>query len=254
MFWNGEEPTDIDKYLTFIRYANDHYGKMSRSINWYFDGGEPLDFIEFNKIVKECKTNFNKIEVSTNGGSLWMDWWALEPYIDTLNLSVHYWQNEFLINYIIENFLKKKKSIKVIVPIRAKYFYYDFQKAQDIEKRYNISVIKQRLDNEEYTDDQQIILLGKEGFENLKKKVIKWWTTHREEFLSNHPILTGKKCNEGIEILKINEQGWANGADCGNTSFGNIWNKNFKLPNDPQICKVMACIEPNDQWITKFID
>jgi len=164
--WNANKPDDVEKYLQFVKYTNTHYGKMGRSIDWYFDGGEPLDFIEFSKILKECKTENNNIEVNTNGGSLWMDWWTLEPYVDKLNLSYHYWQNPSLINYIIEMFLEKKKSIKLIVPIRADYFQNDYNRALDLENRYKIVVSKQYLNNEDYSDDQKIILLGKEEFEN----------------------------------------------------------------------------------------
>jgi organic radical activating enzyme len=252
--WNGEEPADIEKYLQFIKYVNEHYDKMGRIIDWYFDGGEPLDFFDFNKILKECKKENNKIKVNTNGGSLWMDWWVLEPYIDKLNLSYHYWQNPSLINFIIEIFLEKKKNINLIVPIRAKYFQNDYNRAINLENNYSIKINKQFLNDEDYSDDQKLILLGKERFENLKKSVVKFWGTHKEEFLENFPIQTGKKCNEGIEILKISGGGWTGGGDCRNTSFGNIWFENFKLPDQPQICKMMACIEPDDQWITKFTD
>lgn len=252
--WNGEEPFDIQLYLNFAEKAIKHYESLNRIIDWNINGGEPLDLFDLPMLLKLCKREDNCIEITTNGGKLWIDWWALEPYIDRLNLSFHYWQHPNLIDYIVDMFLKKQKFINVIVPIRSKYFEEDIKKCQELEQRFNIQPNKLIISGEDYSDEQSIFLMGKDVFEESKTHVIKFWSTHKEDFLQNNPIYTGKPCNEGIEILKISEKGFVSGSNCGNSSYGNIWNNDFKFPVGPQPCRKMACIDSEDQTITKFLD
>ena len=98
----GAEPPETKDYVRVANLLIDAYKNMGREITWSFDGGEPLDMNDIVVLLKLCRTNGKYMELTTNGGKLWMDWWAIEPYVDKLNLTYHYWQNPSLINYIIE--------------------------------------------------------------------------------------------------------------------------------------------------------
>jgi hypothetical protein len=120
---------------------------MGRKIDWSFNGGEPLDMDDIVMLLKLCRTNSNSMELNTNGGKLWMDWWAIEPYVDRLNLTYHYWQNPKLIKYIIDTFKEKKKPININVPVRPDYFDEDMDRASLLEEECNMVIPKYILYN-----------------------------------------------------------------------------------------------------------
>lgn len=258
--WGGEQPRNIEYYLNFAERANQHFDQLGRIIDWIFNGGEPLDMFDFPQLLKLCKRDNNKIELTTNGGRMWLDWWAIEPYVDNLNLSWHYWQNPNLIKYIVELYVEKKKQIVVTVPIRHTDFDEDYTKAEHIRNTYNIPVNKLLLiENMDwikgyypYTAEQIELINGPGSSVQKKMLVDETFQERHERMLSISPSFTGKKCNAGIEILNIGAQGFTSGASCTNTHLGNIWDSDFQFISEPQVCKMMACMNPEDQKITKF--
>lgn len=259
-FWGGESPQHFENYLSVAKNIIDHFLKLNRKINWTFTGGEPLELFELPAILKLCKDYNSNITLHTNGGKLWLDWFALESHIDNLILSYHYWQNFNLIKFIIQTFLSKKKQIILNVPIRPDYFNDDLKRALNIEQLFDINVNKIPLyKNAEmyegllnYSDDQLEILFGKNWLINHKntKKMSYAETSHLNVISS--PIYTGKKCNAGIEKLHITANGWVLGSNCNNTNMGNIFNGSYMLFFEPQICNMQSCVSIEDQKITKF--
>jgi MoaA/NifB/PqqE/SkfB family radical SAM enzyme len=259
--WGGGTPNEITQYLLVTKKIIDHYAELGRIVDWTFNGGEPLEMFDFPMMLKLCKEHRGSVELHTNGGKIWLDWWAIEPYVDKLNLSYHYWQNSKLIEFIIDQFIKNSKSINIIVPIRPDHFNDDINRALSIEKKYGIVVSKSALYKEasqsiglfDYTDEQLRIIRG----ESLVEENIHYKETtlaeRFEEKIKENPTYTGMNCNVGIEHLNISHTGWVSGSQCNNTSFGNIWKDNFNLPVGPSICKMQACIHPGDQQITKFL-
>lgn len=258
--WGGEEPRNIELYLDFAQRANEHFDSLGRSIDWKFNGGEPLDMFDLPQLLKLCKRDNNIIELTTNGGRMWLDWWAIEPHVDVLNLSYHYWQNPSLIKYIIELYIEKKKQINVTVPIRHTEFDEDYNKAITIQNIYNIPVSKLLLiENMDwmtgyysYTPEQIDLINGPGSSQNRKMLVDETFQQHHERLLLISPSFTGKKCNVGIEKINISAQGYASGANCTNTPLGNIWEADFQFIKEPQICKMKACMDSEDQKIMKF--
>lgn len=259
-FKNGNNLKSVEDYLTICKMIINHYRSMDRNITWVFDGGEPLEISSFPRLLKMCKEHDGTIELTTNGGRLWIDWWAIEPYIDNLNLTYHYWQNHYLIEFIIQTFQKNNKVININVPIRPEFFDWDIDRSARIEAKYNISVNKIQLYRDasqvrglyDYTDDQLRILKGESLVEERKHFEE---TSHHEraiEVVNQSPSFTGKLCNTGIEILKIDYLGWVKGSNCGNTHLGNIWQNDFALPTSPSRCNKIVCTDNEDKQITKF--
>lgn len=255
---NGPEPRDISEYKQAILKLITHYNSLGRNIYWNFNGGEPLDMFDFTEILKICKENNGKIELTTNGGKLWLDWWAIEPHVDILHLTFHYWQNFNLIKYIIQTFQKNNKNIDLIIPLRPKeHFNTDWEKACEIEQEFNMVVKKlplNKVDNFEYldyTEDQFEKMFGKDWVdENIKKT--KTIAQQFQQILDSNPSYTDKLCNVGIEFLTIEAEGWVRGSICNNLHLGNIWKEDFFLPTQPSKCKMLSCIHTEDQKITKF--
>ena len=105
--WGGVEPRHISDYLHITQKLISHYLSLGRKIDWEFTGGEPLDMFDFPMILKLCKENGGNIKLNSNGGKMWLDWWAIEPHVDELNLTYHYWQKAPLIKFILDAFQNK---------------------------------------------------------------------------------------------------------------------------------------------------
>ena len=288
----GPEPHETKDYVRVANLLIDAYTTMGRQINWTFNGGEPLDMDDIVVLLKLCRTNGTSLTLNTNGGKLWMDWWAIEPYVDNLILTYHYWQNPNLMKYIIDTFQNKNKKFSVTVPIRPDGFEEDMARAKEIETNHNIKVNRSSLYNYadrgagmfNYTRDQLYLMSGMTPPKPpppkppappvpivkpivvvpppppppppLVKEQIKeqttTWIERHQEKINTNPVYTGQLCNVGIEKLIITHQGWVSGSDCGNQPLGNIWNDGWLPPTGPQVCTMQACVSKSDQKITKF--
>jgi len=259
-FRGGELPRGILEYTEATRKIIDHYDSLGRKIDWIFSGGEPLDMFDFPMMLKLCKERGGNIDLTTNGGKLWLDWWAIEPHIDNLHLSYHYWQNPKLIHFIIQAFQKAGKRIDITVPMRPDHFEEDLKRATDIESEFNIVVSKSILYKEAdqnfgmylYEDHQLRIIRGEELVQEHKHQHEITFAERFEEKVNSNPSYTGQLCNLGIEKLTISHTGWVRGSNCNTTQFGNLWDGSFALPTGPQPCVMVACIDGSDQQITKF--
>lgn len=139
----GDKPPETSDYLRVANLLIDSYLiKQNRQINWVFNGGEPLDMDDIAMLLKLCRTNGNSMTLHTNGGKLWMDWWAIEPYVDTLHLTFHYWQSPSLIKYIVDTFQTKGKRINVTSPIRHDNVQQDIDRVMELEETLGIIITK----------------------------------------------------------------------------------------------------------------
>lgn len=258
-FRGGELPRNILEYLDVTTKMIDHYDSLGRKIDWAFNGGEPLDMFEFPMILKLCKERGGNIDLTTNGGRLWLDWWAIEPHVDQLHLTYHYWQNPKLIQFIIQAFQKANKHIDIMVPIRPDYFDEDLKRALDIEAEFNLVVSKTVLYNEAdpvggmfpYTEQQLRIMRGEELVQEQQYYEETTFQERYEDKIKENPVYTGYLCNVGIEKLVISHLGWMSGSNCNDKPLGNIWT-NMQLPSAPHKCGMRACVDGSDQIITKF--
>lgn len=278
----GLHPETKD-YIQVINTIVNAYTAAGRTIDWFIDGGEPLDMDDIVTILKLCRTNGTSLMLSTNGGKLWVDWWAIEPYVDSLKLTYHYWQNPALMKYIIDTFREKGKPIEVLVPIRpGEHFRSDITRATALESECNFYVSKTLLYKEAdqtaglfpYTHED----LNKIYFWNLPfkdrirqpqanpadintfspeaKAKVKFdsstWDTRYQEKHQTSPKFTGQLCNAGVERLHIGHLGWVSGSCCGNQSMGNIWQSGWYPSISPQKCSMLSCAVEFDRTITKF--
>jgi organic radical activating enzyme len=259
-YWEGGLPRDINSYLRATQQIIDHYKSIGREIDWTFSGGEPLEMFDFPAILKLCKENGGTIDITTNGGKLWLDWWAIEPNIDSLHLTYHYWQNPNLMKFIIQTFTNKNKSFKVSVPIRSAEFDADMDRASALEQATGIAVnrtplyvmfeINMGLIN--YTVPQLTRLMGEEWVKhNVSDLPPLTFGETQAARVQSSPVFSGRLCNVGIERLNISSSGHISGSNCNTAHLGSVWGT-MELPTGPQPCKMQACINADDQLITKF--
>jgi organic radical activating enzyme len=270
----GEYPEENWDYVKIANLIVDHYNnKLNRNIDWTFDGGEPLDLHNIARILKTAKADSNSVTLHSNGGKLWMDWWAIEPYVDTLNLSYHYWQKLELIKYIADIFKEKNKRLILKMPVRPDFFDEDMERVNVTERDLKITVTKVVLYNNassgggmfKYSKEQLMILSGikpsqisktsEQKINLIKEKKdfeTKPYDQRLQEKINSSPSYLGKLCNVGIEKLRISYNGYVNGSNCNNQPLGNIWQEGWIPPAGPQVCAMTACMNPEDRKITKF--
>ena len=284
----GLEPPETKDYIRIANLLIDSYTKMGRQINWTFNGGEPLDMNDIVTLLKLCRENGNSMTLHTNGGKLWMDWWAIEPYVDRVYLTYHYWQNPALMKYIINTFQEKRKELILMVPIRPDYFEEDMDRAEAIEKVTYKHVTKFKLYNNadysagmfSYLPVQLAIMQGviprvknidpveketEEVVETVEEKIdnssdvkeLKYfqnttWQQRYDDKMNSNPSYAGRLCNVGVENLHIGHLGWVRGSDCNNQPMGNIWHEGWMSPTGPQVCGMRVCESESDRKITKF--
>jgi organic radical activating enzyme len=260
-FWGGNKPRLYEDYYTAASNIINHYTSIGRSLDWTFTGGEPLEILSLPSILKLCKESQGTTEMTTNGGTLWLDWWAIEPYVDKLHLTYHYWQSSSLIKFIIRAFNGKNKSFHITVPVRPIEFDEDMKRADELEQECGLIVTRAPLYKAadsilgplDYTILQLERLFGKEWVENRFRQQVKMTYSEKfQEILNANPSYTGKLCNVGIEFIRINHGGWVAGSYCNTAHLGNLWNGTLNLPKGPQPCKMISCINHEDQQITKF--
>lgn len=277
----GLQPYETNEYLRVANAIIDSYSfKRNRKLEWSFTGGEPLDIEGLVPLLKLCKSVDSYVILHTNGGTLWMDWWAIEPYVDQVVLTFHYWQNTALMKYIIDVFKEKGKPFSITAPIRPNYTREDARRAAELESMTGLLIEKTQL----YVRADPAV--GMLNYSELELRTIEWynlpkdkrivrpveewgpggvlvkekklfqetsWEDRYNDTYSKHPSFTGKLCNAGIEYLFIGSTGWASGSACNNASLGNVWNAGWAPPETPQTCTMISCIHESDQKITKFI-
>ena len=249
-FREGNYPDESWDYIKVVNLLVNHYNNnLNRIIRWNFDGGEPLDLHNIARILNTAKSKKNHITLNTNGGKLWMDWWAIEPAVDNLILTYHYWQSASLINYIVDMFKDKNKEIIVKVPIRPTHFDDDMKRLEILEQEKEIPVLKHLLYQGEFMSGPRYVY-SKEQLSRITQS--KFQTIIPKEETQTKPSYLGTLCNAGIEKLYISHLGFVNGSMCRNITLGNIWLGNWEPPTQPQICGMMACTDLDDQKITKF--
>jgi organic radical activating enzyme len=265
----GTNLPETEEYIRITNLLIDHYNKkLGRKISWVINGGEPLDINDIAMLLKLFRTNSESLTLHTNGGRLWMDWWAIEPYVDNLVLTFHFWQNPALIKYIIQTFTDKNKQIQINAPIRPGSVKEDLERVENLEKEAEYKIPKRLLyingDNAagllNYSqDDLRLIDIsnvvsahqGPSAVEQKNYYDNTTWDQRYFNIYSKNPVYAGQYCNAGIERLYIGAQGWVTGSSCNNQPLGNIF-QNFNLPDGPQKCGMISCINGDDQKITKF--
>ena len=269
----GPVPPDVKEYIRIANLIIDSYvKKQGRKLNWIFDGGEPLDMDDIAMFLKSLHEHSQSISLHTNGGKLWVDWWAIEPYVNRVKLTFHHWQNTALARYIIQLYRSKNKPITVTAPVRHSNVKEDLEKIESLEKDAEIKIVKTLLyiqgdsnaglmpytsEDLERIDVSNGIIKETQHTSALGQKIYFEKTTWDQRYnnrIKENPSYSGKLCNAGIERLHIGPQGWVSGSQCNNMSLGNIWKPDWKPLVGPQTCTMQACTHPSDQSITKFID
>jgi len=245
---NRNNPTykTLDEYLTVVDKLQ-NYGdrKNIPKLSWKFKGGEPLHFTNFNILLRNVKAKTSYVTVETSGGQTWFDLYSVVDYIDNLILTHHYWQEQTVLDFLIDVAADKEKEIKIFVPMlpgviketRAKMLPY-------IEA--GLSITEQLMTNstggphEKYTMKDLNIFYGRpEDWVPPPAEPTPVWVDPRIQ--NGSPVYTGKQCWAGVDYLYIDSKGFPKGSECGGRDMKNVFDPDWTPEFTSFACPMMFC-------------
>jgi organic radical activating enzyme len=241
-----------DDYIRVINLLQ-NYGQRSLmpKINWKFTGGEPLQFPNFNILLKEIKNKNSHLSVETSGGESWFNVMEISELVDELIITHHYWQNETVLNFIIDTMKEQQKKIKVIIPMLPD----KINECRNIAHRLKdlgVDAIEQLLLNEQggtieqYSPRDLNIFYGRpEDWVPPPPPEVPVWIDPRID--DGAPVYTGLPCWAGVDYLYIDSKGFAKGSECGGRELFNVFDLGWVPPDTSFACPMMFCRSDKDK-------
>jgi hypothetical protein len=254
----GELDKSLDQYITIIeKLQNTRYNHHSK-IYWKIGGGEPLHFPHLGTLLKKMGEKPAIIQLDTSGDDTWFSLYGVLNHINIVNLTYHVWQNDDIVDLILEQCQEKNVSVSIQVPLIP---------GQIIQSRERV----QRFKNLGYTCNEQLLYdTSRElyhGYSMLDKNRILGRPDNWEPesvvhdankpnpnyidlrvVNNNDPVYTGLPCYAGVDWLYINPKGFVSHSQCGGRSeHFNAFDPNWQPPNDHFPCSVNQCRHDNDR-------
>jgi organic radical activating enzyme len=237
-----------EEYLHVIDLLQ-NYGNRSSipKLNWKFKGGEPLQFPNFNILLKQIKSKDSYITVETAGGTSWFDIMEISGNIDSIVLTYHYWQNESVLDYIVDMMQDQQKQLKIKIPMLPGKMNECKQLARSLRDK-DVNVTEQLLMNEDglvignYSMIDLNIFYGRpEDWvpEPAPAVTAPVWIDPRID--DGSPVYTGKPCWAGVDYLYISSKGFTSGSECGGREIGNVFEPGWTPPDAPFPCSMLFC-------------
>lgn len=250
-----------EEYLHVIDLLQNHGQRASiPKLSWKFKGGEPLQFTNFNILLKQIKTKDSHIAVETSGGNSWFDIMEISGNIDELILTHHYWQNTTVLDYLVDSMQEQNKKIKVFVPMLP-------------DKMYECKDIVKSLKDRGVDTIEQLLLNDQGGaIENYSMRDLNIFYGRPEDWMpppppppvprgpndpdpvwvdpridDGAPVYTGKSCWAGVDYMYIDVKGWVRGSDCGGRDLGNVFEPGWTPPDSSFACPMMFCRSAADK-------
>lgn len=246
-----------EEYLTVIEKLQISRYKNAKSIKWKLSGGEPLQFPGLSQLLKKIKSQPSYVRLDTSGGSTWFDLIETKEYVDHYKLTHHHWQNESVLNFIIDFCIENNKKLNVVIPLYPGKIFEDREKIQKL----NLSGI----------DTQELILRDETnpgnywaGYskvdinrifgrpdnwvpedEPIKKEPV--YVDLSKPPADDSPSYTGQGCFAGVDYLYISHKGYTAGSECGGRDIGNVFDAYWVAPDAMFNCCVNYCRFQSDR-------
>jgi organic radical activating enzyme len=267
---NNPDFKTIEEYLAVVDKLQ-NYGQRASipEINWKFEGGEPIQFPNFNILLRQVKSKPGKVSIETSAGNSWFDILGVVDYLDAMTLTHHYWQDVTVLDYIIDLSKERNIELDIIVPLlpgKIKENRSLIQKYQGL----GVNIREQLLVNEygsmtkDYSWRDINLIQGRpEDWEPepppptpapVPSQVVPTppvvkpdpkWVDPR---MSNgNPSYTGKPCWAGVDWLYINSKGFAKGSECNGRNLGNVFDAEWTPPDSAFSCPMLFCQHGSDR-------
>jgi len=256
-FKNGGLDKTLDQYLTVIEKLQQTRYKHHSKILWKIGGGEPLHFPNLSSILKKMRERPCIIRLDTSGDNSYFSAYGILNLIDRLKLTYHYWQNDDIVGFILEQCLEKNIGVSIIVPLAPGQIHESREKVEHFRQRgyvCNEQVLYDRdgklhhgysnidLNRIHHRPDDEII-------EPVVPKYIDLSVVNNTD-----PIYTGMPCYAGVDWLHINPKGFASYSHCGGRSeHYNVFNPDWQPPDNHFPCNVIQCKNEKDRRTIRIV-
>ena len=248
----GSLDKTLDQYLSVVEKLQATRYPYGDRIKWIIGGGEPLNFPNLNQLLQKIKEKNSYIRLDTSGGDSWFNVMEIINYIDAFRLTHHSWQNESVLDFIIDHCQENNKKILVIVPLHPGKILETREKINALTQR-GVNCEEQVLNNADnslwsgYSKKDKNLIRGlPEDYED-PPYVEPAYVPLNEPPKDDSPSYTGKLCYAGVDTLRIDHKGFAVGSECGGRDIGNVFEENWTAPNGPFACPMFWCRSANDR-------
>lgn len=264
---SGELNKTLDQYLYIIESLQNTRYKEAEKIKWTIGGGEPLHFPNLSAILQKIKSKNSYVRLETSGGDSWFSLMEISDYIDDLVLTHHYWQNESVLNFIIDLCKEKNIKLKIIVPLmtgkilETKKLIADLRsQGFDVEEKQIINITTDYSLWHGYTREDINLMAGRRADEDAPPPPAHIAPPSGPVYqdltkppVDNTPSYTGKMCYAGVDVLYIDHKGWAKGSDCNSRNIGNVFEMDWTAPDGPHPCSITYCRSSNDRRTIRIL-
>lgn len=256
-FKSGSLDKTLDQYLAVIEKLQQTRYKHHSKIFWKIGGGEPLHFPHLSSILKKMRERPCIIRLDTSGDNSYFSAYGILNLIDRLKLTYHSWQNNDIVEFILEHCQEKNVEVSIVVPLTPGQIY---------ESRAKVEHFKQQ----GYVCNEQVLYEPNgqlyRGYSNIDLNRI-----HRRPDNETikpvapiyidlsvindiDPVYIGKPCYAGVDWLHINPKGFASYSQCGGRSeHYNVFNPDWQPPDNHFPCNVIQCKNEKDRRKIRII-
>ncbi len=254
---SGGLDRSVDEYLTVIeKLQNTRYQHHSK-IHWKIGGGEPLHFPHLGTLLKKIRERPAIVTLDTSGDDTWFSFVRIAGLIDSLNLTYHSWQNDDVIDFILEQAQEKNISVSITVPLLPGLINESREKVQHFN---NLGYVcsEQIL----YDDDGKLYRQYSQVDENRifgrpDDYVAEPYAPASSDLsvVNNaDPVYTGQACYAGVDWLYIGPKGFASYSQCGGRNeHYNAFDPNWQPPSNHFACTVNQCRSEQDRRTIRIV-
>jgi hypothetical protein len=257
-FKNGELDKSLDQYLTVVQKLQDSRYKHHSKIYWKIGGGEPLHFPHLSVLLKKMREQSCIIQLDTSGDDTWFSLYGVLGLLDKVNLTYHSWQNDDIVELILEQCQEKNVSIFINVPLlpglitesREKVQYFKnlghvcneqilYDNGGELHHGYSTIDANRIFGRPDDWEPEPVVHdpnMPAPGYVDLS-------------IINNvDPVYTGMPCYAGVDWIYINSKGFASYSQCGgrNEHF-NVFDPAWQAPDNHFTCTVNQCRHDTDR-------
>lgn len=253
----GSNDRTIDQYLSIVEKLQNTRYQHHEKIFWRLTGGEPLDFPELSNLLKKIKEKPATVQIETSGDVTWFAFLKIAKLIDKVCLTYHYWQNDDIVNFILEQCQENNVKVFIKVPLAPGLVNESREKVkQFIDLGY--ACTEQILyeangdlysgythidENRIYGRPDDYVIAPVIVNPNLPDpRYIDLQVINKVD-----PVYTGKPCYAGVDWIYINHKGFVSYSQCGGRNEDlNAFNPEWQPPSTPFPCNVNQCRSKED--------
>jgi organic radical activating enzyme len=264
---NGSIDQPTENYRRTVNLLQDALYSHVDQINWVIRGGDPLIFPNIGSLISTMKSKPSRVEFNTSGGDNWFDLMSIIDNIDYIKLTIHYWQNPSVTNFILDHsrttLITKGEIFVPLYPgkIIESRDYIKELKASGFRVSEQILRDSNFLNYwEGYSQSDINLIEGRQADQDPVKYEIKYDIKQSEPVIpdstyvdlsvppaDDSPSYTGKTCYAGIDYLEIDHKGFVSGSKCRGRTMGNIFEEGWKPEYQPFACPMLFCREIEDR-------